>query len=141
MGGWGLVVHFMLPVPLFLCALVAAPLPRHMSEQACRLADKILSLHIADTPIVKILMGVSFVLFLGTLFDVMRPPNINNKGDANTEANSRAKRLRSERNFWIATFVASLWIMLYVVYKLRKKLIEVEKELELKKKELAAKSQ
>mmetsp|Transcript_45067 Transcript_45067/g.75188 ORF Transcript_45067/g.75188 Transcript_45067/m.75188 type:complete len:142 (+) Transcript_45067:152-577(+) len=141
MGGWGLVVHYMLPVPLFLCALVAAPLPRRMSDQSCRLVDQILKFEVYGTPIVKILMFISFFLFAGTLLDVLRPAQLNTKGDANVEANQRSKRLRAERNFWIATFVSSLWIMLYVVYKLRKMVTKLQTELELKTKLLAAKTE
>mmetsp|Transcript_47415 Transcript_47415/g.90536 ORF Transcript_47415/g.90536 Transcript_47415/m.90536 type:complete len:146 (+) Transcript_47415:132-569(+) len=131
MGAWDIVVYGMLPVPIFLCALVAAPLPRKSSKICCQLADNIIGFRIADTPVIKFLIAASFALFIVMTIAISKPLLVNKLGDANSELNARARRWRTERNFWITSFIMAMWIMLFVTYKLRKRILKLEQQVEI----------
>mmetsp|Transcript_37218 Transcript_37218/g.51652 ORF Transcript_37218/g.51652 Transcript_37218/m.51652 type:complete len:140 (+) Transcript_37218:98-517(+) len=132
MSAWQLIVFVMMPVPLSLCILVSAPLPRRASEKCCELVDSIVGFHLYGTPVVKVFIGFAFILFAIMSGEMYKPKHtISDPRDANQELNMRAKRWRNERNFWISTLVLALWMMLFVTYKLRKQVIALEKKTDI----------
>lgn len=126
MGGWELVAHYMIPVPLVLCVLVSLPLPRFLSNTVLKTVDAFLGLQIFGLSLVKFMIAFSMFLFAGTLKDSTKVLDELSGVSPNVEMGMKAKKWRAERNFWMSSLVLTMWLMLYVVHKLRKRVFELE---------------
>eukprot|EP00239_Pterosperma_sp_CCMP1384_P010246 CAMPEP_0197865194 /NCGR_PEP_ID=MMETSP1438-20131217/43522_1 /TAXON_ID=1461541 /ORGANISM="Pterosperma sp., Strain CCMP1384" /LENGTH=160 /DNA_ID=CAMNT_0043483619 /DNA_START=825 /DNA_END=1307 /DNA_ORIENTATION=- len=127
---WQIVVHYMLPVPLVLVGLVAIPMPKALRKPSLALVDWCLNIKINDVPVVPILLFVSLTMFCGLCVETAKPFNKPDNLSPNQEMALRARKWRSERNFWISFFVLVLWLMLYRIRSIRKYILELEAKVE-----------
>ena len=123
MSIWSTFVNILFPLPLVALVILSIPLPfyKHQIRKfVLRSLDSVIFFKITgNLTVYQLATGISGILFLISAADTFKGTKYE-KSTENflTSERLRCTRWRSERNFWIAFFSFTLWLILYRVRSL-----------------------
>lgn len=140
LGGWRLLVHIFLPIPLVLTLLLVVPFPRNVRKGILIFTHKTLSFTmIGGMKLVHFSLFASGIPLVDSVFRTLRSSQAAESQDVRPELKIGllAKKWREERNFWIAAMGFTLWCLLSVLYAQVSKMVSMEDQIEELKDEVA----
>jgi hypothetical protein len=145
MAGWTVIVGFLFPIPLVALLLLSLPLPGFIASPVRKFVNWILQKILFAGVIGKLSLFHIALLLSAFLFvdaswetykaDSQRIRNFEHGGNTAMDERLKCSLFRFERNFWIALFSLTLWIILYRVYKFTTEIEKLKAELQEKKSE------
>lgn len=135
MGGWSVFVNILLPFPLAYVVLLSIPLPSSVAsflrKVMTRFVDFVLFRNVVGGlfAIYHLAVFVSIFLFLESSYEVSKTSE-RYIAAHNTIAEEKHLGLkwRSERNWWIALFSLTMWIILHRFHSLLHEMQEKKRD-------------
>lgn len=105
MGTWTIYIYLLLPFPLFALLLDTLPFPLFLKRFNNNLVEKLMfTPFVGQLNLYQIATALSLLMFIMTAYETRsEKKSVNNT------------HWRNERNFWIATFSLTLWLVLHRV--------------------------
>lgn len=142
MGGWTVIVGFLFPIPLVALLLLSVPLPSFLASPVRKgvnwVVSKVLFAKLfGSLGLFHIAVLLSTFLFVDASIESFkansdRIKNFEDGGSLSFDEKLKCTIFRNERNFWIAAFSLSLWIVLYRVQQFTSDIEQLKSQLKAK---------
>lgn len=140
---WGHVIWIFFPIPFFCLVLLSMPSYPKIEKLGTKLVGRIFFTRVSVGAfyirLVYVGIGASLLIFLVASrsiqmgFGSAHVPctgNSCNFHSGETMWYRRASRYRAERNFWLSLFTLVLWLLVYMMYSLKKQIVKLRGDLE-----------
>ena len=136
MVSWGQLIWIFFPIPVFSLLLLSIPGPRGIEKFGAFIVEKIFFTKIRAGPIRLRLLWLFFVASIIIFAGSVQRLNENGvcthcKFHAETIWYTKALKFRAERNFWLSLFNSFLWILVWKVYTLKKRILSLKDQVKV----------
>jgi hypothetical protein len=126
MGVWSVLVNCLFPVPLLALLLLCLPLPAKIAAPVRHAVNKALDVVLftkifGSFSLYQISTILSIFLFAESTYSTIHATARSEQSEIFHDK-MRGLKWRAERNFWIALFSLTLWIILFRVHRMSKEL-------------------
>ena len=128
MGLWGFFINLWLPLPLIFLGLMSIPIGP-VQRISTNLCAKVLHLPLVAGFSLQWVCVLFTLVVWALMYQTMKKAQavyIDASWTPQAQTTARAKKWRSERNMWIASFTVVVWILVGQMSKLRKKLARLQ---------------
>eukprot|EP00894_Picocystis_sp_ML_P002343 jgi/Pico_ML_1/52860/g3504.t1 len=128
-SAWQVYVDATFPVPLLMLVLMLAPLPRSWRHPIAKFVHTVLSVRILQAfTLGQVMLLVTTTSLAATTRATLTLVEAPTDASPNQRTGFLARKWRTERNFWIALYSFTLWIVLLRVHRLIERADAAEEE-------------
>ena len=140
---WATLIWVFFPIPIFCLFLLSFPLPKSLERMGTQAVGGIfftrIHLGFLRVRLIWLFFTVSVLIFSRTVLMVTKKQE--SAASADNLWYRKAQKFRAERNFWLSLFNVSLWLIVYDVYCLKKRVVRLKAQVseeQMKVKQLEA---
>lgn len=140
---WGHMIWIFFPIPAMALLLLSVPSVKKIDRFGTRLVEKMFFIELSVGPfnfyLIWFFVWASFLIlmiawrsvhigFVTAQAPCTAPVCSFHNGE--TMWYRKASRFRAERNWWLSLFTFSLWVLVYKVYSLKKRILTLKEDME-----------